>query len=282
MKPTAPARKKWSNLRLRRAFPRLSVGLSVLAILVALVPFSLRLAEILAPMTPRSVVYALWGRAHLGPFWAWFFAAVLLLGSAKILARGLIEKASAAFDSRCVYLITSHGERRIPRSLIHSAAVRPRQRDITLDLENSHIWIGFDSAESVRSVADELGAGGKNPERAAQKKHLWLARRGRPIAHWRAGASSNIKPLSTHRNPPHSPDDATEALMNPDAKAETRIGAALALTFASVPDGVDRVRTAASQTQNLSLRAALEAIADASDGELNSTQTALIEEAVTV
>ncbi|MBK8252068.1 MAG: hypothetical protein IPK82_05305 [Polyangiaceae bacterium] len=272
MKSTAPARKKINNLRLRRVFPRLSIALSAFSVVVALVPFSVRAAEIAAVMTPTAVVYAMWGRAHLGPFWVWFFFAVALLGAAKILSRGLIEKASAAFDSRCVYLITSRGERRIPRSLISSASVRPRLLEITLGLEKSQIWIGFASAESVRTMADELGA--------AQKKHLWLARRGRPISHWRAGASSNIKPLSTHRNPPHSPDDAKEALLNANAKAETRIGAALALTFALVPDGVDLVRAAAAETQNPSLRAALEGIADASADELNSNQTALIEAAL--
>lgn len=85
----------------------------------------------------------------------------------------------------------------------------------------------------------------------------WLDRRGRSLANWRASVIAALRPAGGYRAPAHAPDDALRILADPRARAEQRIGAALALVGSGEKGAEEKVRIAAEACANDKLRIAL-------------------------
>lgn len=107
--------------------------------------------------------------------------------------------------------------------------------------------------------AQSLGAAGAARAAAA------LERRGRPLAAWREALRGLLAAEAGYRIASFTPDDVLDALEDPAAPPDRRIGAAVALSAAGVPEARARIRIAAEASADEDLRAALE---QAAEGEI--------------
>jgi hypothetical protein len=101
-----------------------------------------------------------------------------------------------------------------------------------------------------RLSADRAQVSAASPERRAL-----FGRDGKPIAEWRAALAAALEGAS-YRGAALTADEARATLRSPEATAEQRVGAAIALRIAGEPE---RVRVAAAATADDRVRVALEA-----------------------
>jgi hypothetical protein len=121
----------------------------------------------------------------------------------------------------------------------------------------------------IQEVVRGFGAASASAAALAQ-----LDRQGRELARWR----DDLRRLASddaggYRRVALSREDLGRLLVQGDASAERRIGAALALAASGVPAERERVRIAARAAANEELRAALEAIAE---DELDAAERAVV------
>jgi hypothetical protein len=94
-----------------------------------------------------------------------------------------------------------------------------------------------------------------------------LDRRGRSVAAWRAALAELARRGTSYRDVGLSVDDLEAVIGSPDATAERRLAAAVALRAAAHPAATTLIRVAASQCASQRLRVALEKVGTGEDDD---------------
>jgi len=130
------------------------------------------------------------------------------------------------------------------------------------------IVLGASDAAKASGIAERIrkAAAAFDGERAAAPLGELLEARGRSLAAWRASLASLVQPKDAYRRTALSEEALSEVLSDPRASAEQRMGAALALSVAEVPEARARIRIAADTCADEATR---EALAELADGELD-------------
>jgi hypothetical protein len=152
-----------------------------------------------------------------------------------------------------------------------------RRTSIELVMKNGRrelIWADPDDASLrtalVRRIEQARTAASSSPDARVE-----LAAKGaRAIAEWRDALVNQLRGAGGYRDAAITRDDALRVLDDPEARAEQRIAAALALVGSGDPDGASRVRVAAEASASPRLRVALERVADG-DGDADAVDEAL-------
>jgi hypothetical protein len=108
-----------------------------------------------------------------------------------------------------------------------------------------------------------LGARAQTPATAIEQ----LDRAGRSVPEWRAALSALARRGVDYRAAGLSADDLEALLASPDATAERRLGAAVALSASKHPAAPERIRIAAAQCASERLRVALEKLSDGEEDD---------------
>jgi hypothetical protein len=105
----------------------------------------------------------------------------------------------------------------------------------------------------VRQIREAQARGGGDALLATSA----LERQGRPIAVWREALRKLLAAEGDYRTVALTPEDVLEALEDPAAPPDRRIGAALALAAAGHPEARARIRIAAETSADEEMRAVL-------------------------
>jgi hypothetical protein len=121
MMQASPPRTFWRPRGVRRVHPRAVRAAIALALLLLGLPLLVELGGAVLPALPPWLART--------QAWALFsYAGGALCGLVAVgLARGFSRPADVALDARSLYLVAGERERRIPRSYIDEAIVRPRR-----------------------------------------------------------------------------------------------------------------------------------------------------------
>lgn len=106
----------------------------------------------------------------------------------------------------------------------------------------------------------------RDPAGAAQVAQGRLDRNGRELAAWKEDLASVLRPEGDYRNLRISADDLGGIIVDPQAPAERRVAAAVALSAQEAGEARRRVRIAAQSSADADLQAALE---QAAEGEID-------------
>lgn len=150
----------------------------------------------------------------------------------------------------------------IPHAAIASVSARDGAARLTLR-DDTDISLGSTAdgahalalVEHIKRAARTTGS----PDTAARAEAL--DRRGRPLAEWRTELQRILKTAGDYRAAVLDRADLTAVLEDPDAPAERRIGAALALGPADDGAAAERIRVAAGACADERVRVALEDVA---------------------
>jgi hypothetical protein len=105
-------------------------------------------------------------------------------------------------------------------------------------------------------IAEALAARNAAPKQGLEQ----LDRGGRPVPEWRASLAALARRGSNYRAAGLSPEDLEALLASPDASAERRLAAAVALSASKHPSAPERIRIAAAQCASERLRIAMEQV----------------------